>query len=230
MKQKAWGLILAAGKSERISSEIETAFLYLNDRPVLAYSLSAFMQCPDIEGIVVSISRDRAESVLGMVQMYGFSKVKKIVLAGAKRSASMASALEYVDDEAEWVCVHDASRPFLEASLISETIKAARRHGSGIAAVELTEPVVCTQKGVYVSRAPEDAVVWKIISPQTYSRKALMKAYPKTVKERKTHKNDLSAMLALGEPLRFVTSPPSLCIRNAEDLALALTVERLKNP
>ena len=40
MKQAIWGLVMAAGKTEQISSEIETAFLYLNDRPVLAYSLA----------------------------------------------------------------------------------------------------------------------------------------------------------------------------------------------
>ena len=45
MKQAIWGLVMAAGKAEQLSSEIETAFLYLNDRPVLAYSLEAFNQC-----------------------------------------------------------------------------------------------------------------------------------------------------------------------------------------
>ena len=92
MKQTAWGLVMATGKSEQLSAEIETAFLYLNDRPVLAYSLAAFMQCPDISGIVVVVSRERAESVLGMVQMFGFSKVRKIVVGGARRAASMAAS------------------------------------------------------------------------------------------------------------------------------------------
>ena len=67
MKQAIWGLVMAAGKAEQLSSEIETAFLYLNDRPVLAYSLEAFNQCPEIDGVVVVVSRERAESVLGMV-------------------------------------------------------------------------------------------------------------------------------------------------------------------
>ena len=91
MKQSVWGLVMAAGKAEQLSSEIETAFLYLNDRPVLAYSLEAFIQCPDIDGIVVVISRERAESVLAMVQLFGFAKVRKIVVGGARRAASMAA-------------------------------------------------------------------------------------------------------------------------------------------
>ena len=95
MKQSIWGLVMATGKAEQISSEIETAFLYLNDRPVLAYSLAAFNQCPEIEGIVVVVSRERAESVLGMVKLFGFAKVKKIVVGGAKRARTTSSSSSY---------------------------------------------------------------------------------------------------------------------------------------
>jgi 2-C-methyl-D-erythritol 4-phosphate cytidylyltransferase len=225
MKQTIWGLVMATGKAERISSEIETAFLYVNDRPVLAYSLTAFMQCPDISGIVVVVSRERAESVLGMVQMFGFSKVKKIVVGGAKRAASMAAGLEHVDDEVEFVCVHDASRPILSAALISETVKSACRHGSGVAAVEIADPVVATKKGVIESRPDAGGNLWAAISPQTYSRAALAKAYPKTAKSRKNYEDDLEAMMAIGvEPRLVPTTTISLRIRSAEDLAPALAL------
>ena len=46
MKQAIWGLVMATGKAEQITSEIETAFLYLNDRPVLAYSQSSSTATP----------------------------------------------------------------------------------------------------------------------------------------------------------------------------------------
>jgi len=170
MKQTSWALIMAAGKAEQISSDIETAFLYLNDRPVLAYSLAAFMQCPDISGIVVVVSRERAESVLGMVQLYGFSKVRKIVAGGAKRSASMAAGLEHIEDDVDFVCVHDASRPLLSPALVSETVHSAHRHGSGLAAVEIADPVVTAAKGVVLSRQDRDSRLWAVTSPQTYAR------------------------------------------------------------
>ena len=140
MKQTTWGLIMATGRSEQISSEIETAFLYLNDRPVLAYSLAAFTQCQDVDGIVVVVSKDRAESVLGMVHMFGFSKVKKIVVGPAKRPAAMANGLKHIAEDVEWVCVHDASRPMVTPGLISETVKSAKRNGASVIAEEITDP------------------------------------------------------------------------------------------
>lgn len=225
MKQAAWGLVMATGKAEQISSEIETAFLYLNDRPVLAYSLAAFMHCPEIDGIVVVVSRERAESVLGMVQMFGFSKVKKIVVGGARRAASMAAGLEHVDEDVEWVCVHDASRPMVKPELIAETVKCAKRHGSGVAAVEIPDPVVAAQRGVIESRLDQAGRLWAAISPQTWARAALAKAYPKAAKSRKNYEDDLEAMLALKVAPRLVpTMAISLRIRSAEDLAPALAL------
>jgi 2-C-methyl-D-erythritol 4-phosphate cytidylyltransferase len=225
MKQMTWGLVMATGKAEQISSGIETAFLYLNDRTVLAYSLSAFMQCTDIDGIVVVVSRDRAESVLGIVQMFGFSKVKKIVAGGAKRAASMAAGLEYVDEAVEWVCVHDASRPMVSAALISETIKSARRHGSGVAAMEIVDPVVAAKKNAVESRKDADGSLWTVISPQTYSRVSLVKAYPKAAKNRKNFEDDLEAMQSIGiKPWLVPTSAFSLRIRSADDLSPVLSL------
>lgn len=225
MKQTTWGLVMATGKAEQISSEIETAFLYLNDRPVLAHSLAAFMHCPEIDGIVVVVSRERAESALGMVQMFGFSKVKKIVVGGARRSASMAAGLEHVDEDVEWVCVHDASRPMVKPELIAETVKCAKRHGSGVAAMEIPDPVVTAQRGVAEARLDREGRLWAAISPQTWSRAALAKAYPKAAKSRKNHEDDLEAMLALKIVPRLVaTTAISLRIRSAEDLAPALAL------
>lgn len=225
MKQTTWGLVMAVGKAEQISSEIETAFLYLNDRPVLAYSLAAFMQCPDIAGIVVVVSRERAESVLGMVQLYGFSKVKKIVVGGAKRAASMAAGLEHVAEGVEWVCVHDASRPMIKPDLISETVKCAHRHGSGVAAVEIPDAVVSAKKGVFEARLDKDGRLWTAISPQTWPRGALAKAYPKAAKNRKNPEDDLDAMLAEKIVPRLVpTQALSLRIRSAADLQPALAL------
>ncbi len=225
MKQMTWGLIIAIGKDEQITSDIETAFLYLNDRPVLAYSLEEFMNCPDIDGIVVVVSRDRAESVLGMVQMFGFSKVKKIVVGNSKRPASMAAGLSHMGDEVEWVCIHDASRPMVTSALISETVKSARRNGASVIAEEIVDPIVEGKKGSPISRLKIDGRIWAAISPQTYPRTALMKAYPKAAKDRKNFRDDLEAMKSVGiEPRLVPTTAISMRIRSSDDLAPVLAL------
>ena len=71
-----YGIIVAAGKSERMGVDVDKAFLSLGTRPVLAYALLAFEQCPMIDGVILVVRKDRLDSARGMVQMFGCSKVR----------------------------------------------------------------------------------------------------------------------------------------------------------
>ena len=222
MRHSAWALVMATGKAEKLAAGVETPFLYLNDRPVIAYTIAAFMQCPDIDGIVLSVPRERAESVLGIVQLYGFSKVRKIVAAGPRRVPSMAAALVHVPDDVEWLCVHDPARPCLSPDTVSATVRCARRNGSGVAAVPVADRVVAAKKNVFEAECPAASPLWTVISPQTWPLAALRAAYPAAAKERANFDDDWSAMISQGIVPRLVETAPSFRIRNADDLAPAL--------
>jgi 2-C-methyl-D-erythritol 4-phosphate cytidylyltransferase len=214
---------MATGRDARISTEIETPFLYLDDRPVLAYSLAAFNLCADIDGIVVVIPRERAESVLALVQMLGLAKIRKIVVSGTRRPKAMADGLEHIPGDVEWVCVHDASRPLVTPEQISETAKCAWRNGSGLLAAHVDGPMVTSHRNKVETRMAEGGK--EVLSPQTYSRADLLKAYPASAKDRKNFADDVEAMMALGVELRLVpTTTPSLRIQSAEDLAPVLAL------
>lgn len=221
MRHLAWAFVTATGKAEKLSAGVEIPFLYLNDRPVFAHSLAAFMQCPEIDGIVLSVPRERAESVLGVVQLCGFSKVKKIVAAKPGHAPSVAAALAHVPDEVEWLCIHDPSRPALLPATVSATVRAARRHGSGVAAVPIPDRVVAAKKSVYAAECTGDSF-WAVASPRTWPVAALRAAYPSAAKDRPRFADDWEAMLAQGITPHFVECPPSFRIRSADDLDPAL--------
>ena len=46
-------IIVAAGKSERMGTGTDKAFLSLGNKPVLAWSLIAFERCPDIDRMTI---------------------------------------------------------------------------------------------------------------------------------------------------------------------------------
>ena len=53
-----FGIVVAAGKSERMGAGIDKAFLNLGSKPVLAFSLLAFENCPEIEGVILVAGAD----------------------------------------------------------------------------------------------------------------------------------------------------------------------------
>lgn len=222
MRHLAWALVMATGKAEKLPEGADIPFLYLNDRPLFAHSLAALMQCPEIDGIVLCVPRERAESVLAAVQLYGFSKVRKIVAAKPGHAPCMAAALAHVPDDVEWLCLHDPSRPVLDPATVASVLRTARRHGSGVAAVPLSDRVVAARKGSYAADCSGGDSLWSVVSPRVWPAAALRQAYPAAAKDRPRFDDDWDAMLARGLVPRLVPAPPSFRIRNAADLDPAL--------
>ncbi len=86
MAHKTWCMIIGAGKTEQLpSNESEVAFLSLGDRPVIAHSLQVMEECDEIDGVIAVVSKENMNRVVPLKQMFGFSKLRKIVAGGPAR-------------------------------------------------------------------------------------------------------------------------------------------------
>jgi 2-C-methyl-D-erythritol 4-phosphate cytidylyltransferase len=228
MVHVTWGIIIACGKDEQIAPEVDTPFLNLGSKPVLTYSLLTFEQCPEVNGVVVVVSKDRIDSVTGMTQMFGFSKVQKIVAGTGQRQSSVVNGLRALDEEVSIVCVHEASRPGLTVELLSETIKAAKRYGSGVAAMEIKETVKAVEKGLTASKTLHNGALWGVQTPQSFRRDLLEKGYGAASKKRISVEDDSSAYELTGEEVHLVESiPANMKIRTPGDFNLAAALMRV---
>ena len=222
------GIVVAAGKSERMGPQVDKAFLSLGTKPVLAYSLVAFEKCRDIDSIIVVVRKDRIEAAHGVAHMFGCSKIRRIVAGGAKRQVSVSHGLACLDDDATIVSIHDGARPCITPELISETIKVAKRCGSGVAAAKITDTVKYVDKGYTVTRTVDRAKLWAVQTPQTFKRELLMEAFALVAKKRMTVTDDASAVELVTKRVRLVPSPtPNVKITTADDLAVAAALLKL---
>jgi 2-C-methyl-D-erythritol 4-phosphate cytidylyltransferase len=223
-----YGVIVAAGKSERMGPNVDKAFLSLGTRPVLAYSVQAFEKCHDIDGIVLVVRKDRLEATHGMVQMLGFAKVRKIVAGGGRRQDSVANGLEPLNDEVKIVAVHDGARPCVTPDMIAETVKAAKRYGSGVAAAKITDTVKYVENGVTVTKTVDRSKLWAVQTPQTFRLDLLRKALAAVARKRITVTDEAAAVELLGEEVRLVpVAQPNIKVTTPDDLALATILLRL---
>jgi 2-C-methyl-D-erythritol 4-phosphate cytidylyltransferase len=218
----AWAVLVASGKGEKFSAETDTAFLTLGSRPVITYSLAAFEQCPDIAGVVVVAPRDRVENVRVMVQMYGFSKVRKIVAGTAQRQTSVLAGLKMLDENASLVVLHDASRPCVTSAQIAEVLKSAKRNGSGVLALRTTDAPKVSPKAGKVQSSLNPADVWLAVYPQAFQTVALVKGYELAQKKKLVLADDSEAVALLGKDVHLVISErPTVRITGPVELALA---------
>ncbi len=222
------GIIVAAGKSTRVGQNVDKSFLSLGAKPVVVYSLLAFEKCPMIEQIVLVVRKDRVESARCVVQMFGCTKVMKIIAGGTTRQASVAKGLDAAGVETEIVVVHDGARPCVTPELISETIKTAGKYGSAIAAVKITDTVKAASKGMVISGTVDREKLWAAQTPQAFKRDLLLQGLKVAQKKKLELTDDASAVELVSDSVRLVASSPSnIKITSPDDLILAAALMRL---
>ncbi len=215
-------IIVAAGRSERMGGKTDKAFLSLGSQPVLAYSLRVFQECSDIDAIVLVVRRDQQVAAKGMVKLFGVSKVRSIVAGGAMRQASVEQGMQALDPDTRIVCVHDAARPCVTSALIQETIRSAKRYGSGVAATRITDTVKQVDRGQVVTSTLNRERIWTVQTPQTFRFELLRAAFDALAESGDTVTDEASALERLGEEVRLVpTKYPNLKITTADDLPVA---------
>ncbi len=222
MSGGTWGLIIACGKSEELSPEAETAFLHMGDRPILIYSLLAFEECADIEGILLVARKDRMENIAGMANLFGCSKLKKVVAGSTQRAVSVQNGLKALEEDAAIVVIHEASRPCVRPDLISQTVKAAKRYGSGIAAYRIEETVKVVEKGLKASKSLPARTAWVVQTPQAYKLDELQKAVQSAKKKKFKYEDESIAFERAHKAVHLVPAPRgNLKILDSDDMLLA---------
>lgn len=201
-----YAIIVAAGKSERIGPNVDKAFLTLGSKPVIAYSLEAFQACEDIHGIILVVRKERVDSARSLAQIFGCHKLKKVIPGGAQRQDSVLRGLEELGDDVDLVAVHDGARPCVTRALIEETLVSARKFGSGVAAVKITDTIKEVARGSVVSRTIDRTKLWAVQTPQTFKRELLVAAYQKVAKAKASVTDESSALELAGEDVHLVSS------------------------
>jgi 2-C-methyl-D-erythritol 4-phosphate cytidylyltransferase len=221
-------ILVAAGKSTRMGSNTDKAFLSLGSRPVIAWSLLAFEQCPMIDQIVLVVRKEQMLAAKSVAQMFGISKLRQVVAGGSRRQDSVVNGMREMAPETRIVVVHDGARPCVTPELIEATIKTAKRNGCGVAASRVWDTIKYVERGLTVDRTVDRAKLWAVQTPQAFKVELLQRAY-ETVEEQKAVVTDeASAVELIGEPVRLVEwSRHNVKITTAEDLPLAAAVLKI---
>ena len=222
------GLIVAAGRNPSMAQNVDRAFLSLGTKPVLAFSMQAFEKCPDIDIVVVVARKDRVDATYAVSQMFGCSKVKKVVAGAADRQGSVALGLAQINDDVRIVTVHDASRPCVTPDMISQTVKSAKRYGSGVTGLKVPVAVKHVDKGQIVTKTLDRSKLWLTETPQSFKIEVLRKGLEAAKRKRVTLSDDSEAVELVSKEVHLVPSTiPNIAIATADDLALAGAVLRI---
>lgn len=223
-----WAILIAAGKEERVSDGVETAFLTLSNRPVIGHSLLKFERSSAITNVIVVVDRQRMDRALHLVKMLGCSKVRHIVAGGVNRPASLKAGMKYLPEPEVLVVVHEVSRPAFDVEVLEKVVRTAKRYGCAVAASKIPDVVKMTEVGARVTQILERNKAWISQSPLAFRSDIYARAMRNPLKKEVRFSDDESAYIeAVGEEVRLVESGSlNIRIRTADDLQLLSAVMR----
>lgn len=222
MADVAWGIVMATGKDERLSNGTDSALLSLGGAPMIAYSLRAFERAPGIEGVLVAAPPDRMQELARLARLYNFTKLRHIFCGAVDTLRTLRSALEVLDEQAEYVVLQSAARPCVDAALVGDLLSAARRHGCAAAAGRIDDPLYTAGSGRSMGDTFKARTLWRLQDPLALRRPLLERALATKARAGGTTSSLPERLRAARIKVHFVAAPyPNLRIAAPEDLAMA---------
>jgi 2-C-methyl-D-erythritol 4-phosphate cytidylyltransferase len=215
-------LVPAAGTGSRFGADTPKQYLSVRSRPLLWHALRSLAAHPAIAKVLVVLHPDD-RTFAGLSWSELGAKLVPLYAGGATRAHSVLGGLcapeaQLHDDD--WVLVHDAARPCLDASLIDRVIEALRDDAvGGLLAIPVADTLKREDADQRVAATEPRAGLWRAQTPQMFRAGLLRRALESADLARIT--DEASAIEALGlRPKLVMGSDLNLKVTYAEDLRL----------
>ena len=112
-------IIPCGGIGERVGSEIPKQYIEVHGKTILNWTLSKFKDYDNIIQLLIPADDTYIDEIEASIPLE-FKDKYKITPHGRTRFNSIYNSIEHIDDESDYVLVHDAVRPFVTQDLINK--------------------------------------------------------------------------------------------------------------
>ena len=197
-------ILLAAGSGQRMQGQVEDKILApINGQPALVYSLKAFdRSCVINSYLIVYRDEIQKKTIEAIIAAHDFGHLEiQIVLGGAERQLSVMKALNAIDENCDYVFIHDCARPCITTEAIKDVYSAVQEDQ----AASLAHPVVDTIKRTEAAdelhklnlEDLDRSRVWAMETPQAFAFKNILIAYQNVIKKKLTITDDTAALATI---------------------------------
>lgn len=214
---KKYAIIVAGGSGTRMNSIIPKQFLLLKNKPVLYYTLKAFLSSYADMNIILVLPEEHIATGQEIIDAYFDYDRIRITVGGRTRFHSVQNGLKLVEEESI-VLVHDAVRCMVNVDLIYRCYEAALEFGAAIPAIASKDSVrLITEEG---NEAIERRNVRIVQTPQAFLSTILIPAYNIDYKDKYT--DEATVAEAFGMKVKLVEGDENnIKITTAIDLSIA---------
>lgn len=215
-------VVPAAGHSVRMGED--KLLLPIGGVPMLLHTLRALESCPYITEIIVVTREELIVPVGQLCNDAALTKVRKVVVGGQTRSASVLAGLREADPASELIAIHDGDRPFVTGEILDKTILKAAQCGAAAPAVPVKDTIKRAVDGV-VENTPDRSELFAVQTPQVFEHGLILGALEKAAADQVELTDDCSAVERLGMPVSLTAgSYENIKLTTPGDLAVAAAI------
>lgn len=207
-------LIVAAGSGQRVGGGVPKQYRPIHGKPMLRYSAEALLAHPAVREVRVVI--DAGHRALYDAAMAGLALGEPIT-GGAQRSDSVRAGLKALEDaQPDYVCIHDAARPFLSHAMIDALVAGLKPDTAVLPALGLPDTVRRMVEGGW-EPVPREGLM-RMQTPQCFPFATLHALYETNANAT----DDAALWLAAGHELAYVAGDERLRkVTTADDIRWA---------
>jgi len=228
---KTYGIILAGGQGKRMQKNIPKQFLFLAQKPILAYSLETFNSLKEIDYLLITSPRKNIPEVEKIVNQYKIYKVAKIIPGGKTRQESVWQVLSSCSFEKnDILIIHDAVRPLATKGLIKKCLTQVKKGFSAGVYVPVKDSLAeIKENSISKNIAREN--IYQAQTPQAFLYQVIKDAHLKYLNNKKSFSDDVSLVLEAGYQVKKIDGfYKNIKITFPEDLILGETfLKEIKN-
>lgn len=209
-------IIPAAGCGARMQTDTPKQYLNIQNKSVLAHTVSCFVMRQDIDAIIIALHPE--DNFIQHAHLPQDARIR-FVTGGQTRAHSVMNALETVTST--WVMVHDAARPCLTQGDIDALLAHTKQSQGAILGYPCRDSLKRGYQGFIADTVSRDAI-WHALTPQLFRTQDLHQGYTQALYQKRLITDEASAVADLDVKIALVQGrTDNIKVTFPEDLKLA---------
>lgn len=210
-------IIPAAGIGNRMESALPKQYIPVLGKPMISHSVQTFFACPRIANIHLALNPE--DAFWHSLKLDPNSRLHLHYTGGESRAQTVLNTLNSISVAADdWILVHDAARPGLDATLLNHLLDSLQDDAvGGLLALPLADTLKQSNSDGRSEKTISRERLWQAQTPQMFRYETLKKALQQNGG---TATDEAQAIEALGlQPKLIVGSLKNMKVTYPQDMA-----------
>ena len=166
-------IIPAAGSGDRLGQSIPKSLVVINGKTLIQRAVESIL--PHVDEVIIAAPKDFELEISGL---FSDNKKIKVISGGEVRSKSVAAALSQVNQNADYILVHDAARCFATQAQTMRVIDALLAGDHAVVpGIEVVDTIKVIDANNFAESTPSRSSLRAVQTPQGFSAQILHRAH-----------------------------------------------------